>query len=385
MASLDRRTMMASGAWLWAALLAGPAPARAAGEGELVYIGMHGDKIHAARFDPANGDLTMIGPVAGNPRPTWAIRHPALPIVYFNEEAGNDGASQGGIQALKVDRKTGAVTSISEVRAGGGGTTHLWLDGPSMTLLAVNYGGGSLATIPVHPDGTLGEVTSLTQFAGSGPHRRQGSPHPHGVSVDPSRKWVLVTDLGADRIWVLPFDGKARKVGAFDPAAQEHYATAAGAGPRHMAYHPNGRFIYVVEELTAMVDTFGWNSSTGLLTKLQSLSTDDPSYKGDKSAAEVVVSKDGRFVYVTNRGDHMIVVHSVDQDSGVLTQVQRISSGGPWPWHFAIHPGGKWMLVANRDASAINLFSIDRQTGKLTNTGKSLSTPTPVHVHLSGL
>ena len=176
-----------------------------------------------------------------------------------------------------------------------------------------------------------------------------------------------------------------RKVGVFSKNALTHYVMPAGSGPRHMAWHPSGRFLYVVEELTANVDVFGLNASTGLLTKLQSLSTDDPAFKGDRSAAEVAVSKDGRFVYTSNRGDHMIVAHAVDTETGMLRQIQRISSGGPWPWHFAIQRDGKTMLVANRDANAVSILAIDRKTGKLSATGREMQSPSPVHVLLSGL
>ncbi len=384
MTLMDRRGFVI-GTVLAGGVAALPTAAFAAGRHELVYVGMHGGQIHAARFNAATGAINLIGPVADNKRPTWGLRHPTLPVIYFNEEAGNDGKGQGGVQAFRVDAATGALTKITDVRAGGGGTTHLWIDSPSQTLFAVNYGGGTMATIPVKADGSLGEVTSLTQFQGAGPHKRQNSPHPHGVSVDPSGQWVLVTDLGSDRIWILPFDRKAGTVGTFDKASPNHFVMPAGSGPRHMAWHPSGRYVYVVEELTANVDLFGFNASSGQLTKFQSLSTDDAAFIGDKSAAEVMVSRDGRFVYTSNRGDHMIVVHAVDRRTGMLTRIQRISSGGPWPWHFVIHPNGKWMLVANRDANALAILSIDRRTGKLVPTDKKLTTPSPVHVLLSGL
>ena len=361
------------------------AQAAPAVRGELVYIGMHGGKIHAARFDPRSGDLTALGPVADNLRPTWGVVHPTLPVIYFNEESGNDGKSQGGVQALRIDRQSGSVTKISDVRAGGGGTTNLWFDRASNTILAVNYGGGSLVTMPVNADGTLGAIISQVQFTGSGPLRRQSSPHPHGVMVDPSGHYVLVSDLGADRIWVLPFDRKTRAIGADDPAQSRHFVLAPGSGPRHMAWHPGGRWLYLANELTANVDTFAWDARAGRLRRVQELSTDDPAYKGEKSAAEVAVSRDGRFVYVSNRGDHMIVVHAVNQRTGALTQIQRIASGGPWPWHFAIHRSGRWMLVANRDADAITVLAINPRTGLVRATGKSMATPKPVFVGLTSL
>lgn len=353
--------------------------------GQLVYIGMHGDKITAARFDSAKGTLESIGPVAGNARPTWGLRLPGQPVIFFNEEAGNGGDAQGGVQAYRVNTATGALDKISDVRAGGGGTTHLWYDAPSRTMLVANYGGGSLATIPVGADGTLGAVASLTKFIGSGPHKRQGSPHAHGVSVDPSGKWALVSDLGSDRVWVLPFDRKTGKVGAYDATSPQHYVAPFGTGPRHMAWSPVRPVLYVADELTADVDTLAWDAAKGRLTLVQSLSTNADGFKGEASASEVAVSRDGRFVYVANRGDSMVVVHKVDPKTGALTRIQRQPSGGSLPWHITLDGTGRWLLAANRDSNRVNVLAVNPATGMLSDSGHSLETKQPVHVLMSGL
>ncbi len=381
--ALGRRALLAAALAFGGSGLVGAAPAPA--KGELVYIGMHGTKIRAARFDARTGAMTTIGDVAENLRPTWAVNNPRLPVIYFNEEAGNDGKSLGGVQAFRVDRKSGALTKISDVRAGGGGTTHLWFDAPSNTLLAVNYGGGQLVAIDVKRDGSLGGIVSQVQFTGSGPSPRQKSAHPHGVVVDPSGKWLLVSDLGSDKIWVLPFDRRTRKIGTDDAANPHSLAFPGGTGPRHILFHPSGRWLYLAEELTANVATIGWDARTGRLTPRQSLSTDDPAFTGAKSVGEIAVSRDGRFVYASNRGDHAIAVHAVNPRDGTLTRIQRLPSGGPWPWHIALHSSGRWLVAANRDADALTLFKVDPRSGKLTNAGNALSTPKPVHVDFTGL
>lgn len=352
--------------------------------GELVYIGMHGTQIHAARFDIKSGDMTMIGPVADNPRPTWAVMHPDKPIVYFDDNSGEEGKSEGGVQTLRINARTGTLTQIGNMRAGGAGTTHLWLDRPSMTMLAANYSGGSISSMRILKDGTLGKPASVIKLTGSGPHRRQASPHAHGITVDPSGKFALVADLGSDRIFVFPFDRKTGTLGQDDPANSRHYVVTAGSGPRHLAFHPDGRTLYLINELTADIEVLDWNAKSGRMKLIQKLATNAPGFAGTTSAAEIAVSADGRFVYSSNRGDHTLVVHSVDSRTHKLSQIQRISSGGLLPWHFVLHKSGKWMLVSNRDSESLNLFVVDKKTGMLSNSGKSLKTPNPVFAIFAG-
>jgi len=363
-----------------------PAAARAAqsAPAELVYFGSYNEKIVGARFDPTTGTLQTIGPVAGNLRPTWGIALPHKHVVFFNEQVGPTPDAPGGIQAYRVATKTGQLTKISDVRAGTSGTTFLHYDAVSHSLLAANYAGGALARFPVHRDGSLGELTSLTKFSGTGPNRRQASAHAHGVSIDPSRHWVLVTDLGSDMIWVLPFDGKSGAVGAYDPAALQHFHAAAGSGPRHMEWNPKRPILYVINELTARVDSFAWDAAKGQLKLIQSLLTDLADFKGEPSASEIAVSPDGRFVYVGNRSDSTIVVHRVEPADGTLTQIQRVASGGKMPWHFTLHASGRWMLVANRASDSVNVLARDRATGLLKDSGNSLSTPSPSGAVLAG-
>lgn len=374
---IGRRTLIGA---TFAAMVA-PAPVLAGPRRtDLIYIGMQGDTIHAARFDPRTGDLTGIGPVAQGLRPTWAVRHPTLPVLYFTDEAGNDGASQGGVVAYRVDPRSGALMIIGNVRAGGGGTTHLAFDRRSSTLLSANYGGASSATIPVGGDGVPGAATSVLHMTGSGPHRRQAAPHPHCAWTDPAGRFALVADLGTDKVWVLPFDGPDQKYGSEDPAAHASYISPPGSGPRHIAAHPDGRTLYLITELSAEIQTLNWDAATGVLEHRQTVSLNSPGFAGAGSGAEIAVSRDGRFVYASNRGENSLVVYAVDRRAKTLTQVQSLPSGGDKPWHFAIHPGGRWLLVANRDANAVRVFRIDR-SGRLSDTGRTLASPTPVHVH----
>lgn len=343
-----------------------------------VYVGMHGSEIRLGRFDSRSGALAMEGPVASVPRPTWTIRHPRLPILYAVTEEGNDGSKNGSIIAFHIDPKSGALTKLNAVDAGGGGTTYLAIDPRSMTLIAANYAGGSVATFPILKDGSLGAVVSVVAAKGSGPHRRQMTAHAHSVSVDPSGRFVLAADLGADRLFVYPFDGKAHAILPDAPGKERHFIAQPGSGPRHFAFHPRGRFLYLINELTTQVQVFGWDAPAGRLSLLQTLSTNSPDHKGDSSASEILVSADGRFVYAGNRGENSLLVYAVDPRNGTLSPVQRIGSGGDVPWGFAFDPSGRWLLVANEKSDRINIFAIDRRTGHLRDSGQSASSPKPV-------
>lgn len=343
-----------------------------------VYVGMHGSEIRLGRFDPKSGALAMEGPVASVPRPTWTIRHPRLPVLYSVNEEGNDGSKNGSIRAFRIDPKNGALAMINEVDAGGGGTTYLAIDPRSMTLIAANYAGGSVATFPILKNGSLGPAASVIAATGSGPHRRQNKAHAHSVAVDPSGHFVLAADLGADRLFVYPFDGRTHALRPDASGKARHFVGRPGSGPRHIAFHPDGRFLYLINELTAEVQAFGWDASTGHLSLLQTVATNSPDHEGDSSASEILVSADGRFVYAGNRGENSLLVYAVDRRKGTLSLVQRIGSGGEVPWGFAFAPDGRWLLVANEKSDRISIFAIDRRTGRLRYSGQSATSPKPV-------
>jgi 6-phosphogluconolactonase len=360
-----------------APVLAKPAP-------EVIYIGQHGTTIQAARFNPVDGTLGLIGPVADSRRSTWALAHPRLPIVYFNEDPPADQEPSGGVMAYGIHATTGALTKLSDQRVGGAGTTHLWFDKASNTILAANYGAGSLVTLPVKPDGTVGAPTSTVKFTGSGPHKRQASSHAHGVSVSPDGHWALVTDLGADRVWVVPFDRQTGKLGALDLASPHHAVLPAGSGPRHMVWSASGQYLYVLTELTASLLTYRWDGAKGQLALVDSQSTDAAGYTGDKSASEIAISRDGRFLYTGNRGDNTLVVFALNGATGAAKMVQRLSSGGLMPWHFTLHASGRWVLVANRGSDSVNVLARDPKTGMLSATANKVSVTFPVQVFSRG-
>lgn len=359
---------------------------------ELVYIGTHGsDKsqqqqgkispqgIYAARLDPKTGYLAPLGLQVELERATWLVTHPSLPVIYTVADSGGGMSAESRIHSYALDAASGKLTQINEVGAGGLDATHLGLDAASMTLFVANHGSGAVSALPLQLDGSLGKVASSQQDYGTGPHPRQKTPQAHGVAVDPSHRYVLVADFGADRIFVYHFDGATRTL---TPAQTPYEPTPPGAGPRHLVFNPDGKFLYLDTELTAELRAYRWDASQGRLHLVQALSPYPAGYSGgEKSAGEIALSGDGRYLYVSLRGDQdSIVVYAVNKQAGTLKEIQRVASQGKTPWSFGIDRTGHWMLVTNEGFSSVTEFSIDSTTGKLNATPESLSIPKPVTV-----
>ena len=344
---------------------------------ELVYVGTMQSQIDALRFDTSTGKLTAIGPAAQGLKSTWVQAHPQLPILYAVDD---DSAKEGSITAYAVDRATGALNKIDASLTGGRGTTFLRFDSPSMTLFGANYNSGSVSSVAVNPDGSVGALISTIAETGSGPNRRQASAHAHSVVVDPSGRYALVPDLGADRVFIYRFDQKTHTLSQDDGAESHAFVAQPGSGPRHIEFGANGQFVYLLTELSAEVLVLRWDASQGRLTLVQSVPTSRPEFQGAKSNAEIALSHDGRFVYVEDRGENELVAYRVDQNSGELSEIQRISSGGEKPWGFGVDSSGKWMLVANQHSGKVNVFSIDLISGMLADTGQSADVTAPTSI-----
>jgi 6-phosphogluconolactonase len=375
---IARRSLLAVTLGASAAYL--PPLRAAASEGVRVYIGTQGDAPQTGWFDLASGRITLESPPANIARPSWIVRHPLRPILYVASEVGGEGAQHGSVFALRADRGTGALTILSQVDAGGGGTAHLSVDGGSMTLFGANYGAGSVASFPILQDGSLGPAASIIAAKGSGPSPRQTRPHAHCVGVDPSGRFLLSADLGTDRLYVYPFDGSTHRIMEDAPGTNRHYAAPPGSGPRHFAFHPDGRRLFLINELSADVQTLAWNARAGRLTPLSTASVNSPDHRGDTSASEILVSRDGRFVYAGNRVESSLIVFALDRRSGALSIVQRIASGGAVPWAFQFDPTGRWLLVANQKSDRVSVFSVDRRTGRLRDSGQAIEISRPVSI-----
>ena len=359
------------------ALLGGCAtpPAASCSSATLAYVGTDGGLLQALRLDACAGRLTDLGTVAQLTKPRWSVANPTSTVLYVADDiAGKDGR----VVAFAVNRDTGALRKMNDGDAGGIGTTHLWLDAPSSTLIAANFFSGSATTLPLNADGSVGAVASTLEETGSGPTKRQTKAHAHGIALDPTGHWALVSDLGADRVFVYGFDRTTHALAPDDAAHPRAFAVAPGSGPHHAAFSADGRFVYVLDELSADVQVLRWDARDARLAPVQSLAISSEQYKGAKSGAEIAVSRDGRFVYVEDRGEGTLVVYRADAATGELSLLQRAPSGGDKPWGFAIDPSGRWMLVAN--AARVSLFAIDAATGALSDTGQSVDSATPLSI-----
>ncbi|WP_307844316.1 lactonase family protein [Actinospica acidithermotolerans] len=345
---------------------------------ELVYVGAwQGTQVFAAWFDPAHGTLDPVGAVA-DITSNWTTTHPTLPVLYV---AGADLA--GSVTPYTIDAATGALTphgaavGTAPSNTAGGGLAFITVDQPSNTLLVANFAAGLAAAIPIERDGTLAALASSVQDTGSGPNPRQTGPHAHDTVVSPDGRYVLIPDFGADRVFIRRFDRKRHELSADGVPGDGYYATAAGSGPRRIVFHPGGHTAYLVNELAADIQTLAWDPTGATLTLRQDLSTDSAAFTGTKSAAELAINRDGRFVYVSNRGENTLLVYAADPATGLLTLIQRTAPGGTSPWSFALHSSGRWLLVANLVSDTVNVFSVDQSVGTVTDTGASVSIPSP--------
>ena len=349
------------------------------GQGDLIaYIGTYTRQnskgIYAWRFQPSTGKLTSIGLAGETSNPSFLAVHPNQKFLYAVNENG-----QGTVTAFSIDPATGNLTMLNQVSSHGNGPCHVALDKSGKWLFIANYGSGSIAAYPVGADGKLGEASATVQHKGSSvvPSRQRG-PHAHSANLSPDGKFLLVTDLGLDQVLTYKLDpGK----GSLDPGDPPFTKTAPGVGPRHLAFHPNGKFAYVCNEIVSTVTAFGYNAANGSLQELQSVSLLPKDVTvANNSAAEIAVHPNGRFLYASNRGHNSVAVFAIDAAKGTLTLIDNTSTEGKTPRNFAIDPTGGYLFAANQDAGGVVVFRIDQKTGKLSATGEKLDAPFPVCV-----
>jgi 6-phosphogluconolactonase len=363
---------------------AGLAAEKAAGPSDFfVYFGTYtGPKskgIYRARFDATTGKLSTAELAVAAPDPSFLAVPARGGFLYAIDEKSDPAKTPGrGVSAFALDRRTGALRLLNQQEVGGRGPAHVTLDATGRCVLVANYGAGSIASLPVAADGRLGPAASTIKHTGSGANPgRQKEPHAHMMLVSPDNRFALCADLGIDKVMIYQLDPAKATLTANSPAFA---AVPPGSGPRHLVFHPNGRFVYVINEILCTMTVFRYEAANAAMTELQTVSTlraGETVQKG-QSTAEVLIHPTGRFLYGSNRGHDTIVVYAVDPRSGKITLVQHEPTQGKTPRHFALDPTGKWLLAENQQSDSVVVFAIDTATGKLTPTGQTVEVPAPV-------
>jgi len=307
------------------------------------YTGAKSQGIYVSRFDSAMGKLSAPELAAEAKNPSFLAVHPTEKYLYSVGEVNESQGKRGGaVNAFAIESKTGKLTPLNQQTSGGTGPCHVSVDASGKCALVANYGSGSIAALPIHADGKLGEAATTIQHTGSSINpARQTKPYAHFIVPSPDHRFALVCDLGMDKVMIYQLDAAAAKLTTNLPPFA---VVAPGSGPRHLAFSPDGKFVYVISEMKLTVTTFTYDAKTGAMTELQTLSTlpSDHAATDKDSCAEIAVHPSGKFVYGSNRGQDSVAVFAVDAKTGKLTLVQHESTHGNTPRHFAIDPTGRW-------------------------------------------
>jgi 6-phosphogluconolactonase len=326
-----------------------------------------GSGITRCLFDADTGSLTAPELAVAAPDPSFFVVSGDRRHLY----ACHSG-TPGGVGAYRLDAPTGSLQALAHHVSQGRGPSQLSLDRSGRFVLAANYGGGYLEVLALTPEGAFGPQTAFVEHTGSSVHpERQTRPYVHCVLSDPTNRYILAADLGTDEVVVYAFDDTSGLV-----ASRETLRVHPGSGPRHLAWHPNGRFLYLIEELSNEVTVIEWDARAGHLFSRQTISTLPDQYDRDNTAAEVLVHPNGRYLYASNRGHDTIMTCRIAND-GRLTVQERVSSGGRTPRYLAFDGTGQWLVAANCDSDSLAVFNIDARTGLLTGPLSILSISRP--------
>jgi 6-phosphogluconolactonase len=296
-------------------------------------------------------------------------------LFCANEINSFQGTPSGAVSAFAIDPATGKLKFINQRASMGAGPCHLTLDKTGKNLLVANYASGSVAVLPIGVDGELGEATSVMQDAGKGPNpARQEGPHAHCTMLSPDNRFAFCCDLGIDKVMIYKFDAENGKLIPNKPAFVQ---LTPGSGPRHLVFHPNGKFAFLISELASTITTFAYDRNKGALHELQTVSSLPAWYHDYNKAAEIAVTPSGKFLFASNRGDDAIVLFAIDPKKGTLTWVEEQKTGGKTPRQFGIEPSGRCLVVGNQDSDTVLVCGIDEINGRLKPSPSLTPVPSP--------
>ena len=346
---------------------------------EIMYVGTYSirgsEGVYVFSFDRKAGTMKQIQTVANAKSPSFLALHPSGKYLYSVNEAAN---KTGGVSSYVVNQKTGELRYLNSQPSQGVNACYVSIDQTGKTAFVANYTSGSLGVLPINADGSLIAPTDSIQDSGKGANpQRQEGPHVHSATVGPGNRFLYVADLGTDKLHILAIDPKTSTV---KPATMPFVTVKPGSGPRHFAVHPNGKYAYLVEELTSSVAVFSRDPKTGALTMMQdNVPTLPNGFSGQNTSADIHLDSSGKFLYQSNRGANTLAIFSIGTD-GMLTKVADQPVEGKTPRNFMIDPKGEFVFVANQDTDNVTIFRRDKKTGTLTYTGNSVSVPAPVCV-----
>ncbi|HVU27313.1 MAG TPA: lactonase family protein [Verrucomicrobiae bacterium] len=341
------------------------------------YTGAKSKGIYVSSFDSASGKLSAPELAVETVNPSFLAISPDRQFLFaVNETEHFKGQLGGGVSAFKMDTQTGKLKFLNQQLSGGANPCHIVTDAAGKFVFVANYGSGNMEVLPVQSDGSLGAPVTLMQHHGSSVNKsRQEGPHAHCVALDADNR-VYVCDLGLDKVMVYHLETSGELTTNEVPFAQ----LKPGSGPRHIIFHPDGKYAYVISEMGSTLTAFAYDAKSGALKEIETVSTLPADFHGYSVGAEVAIHPSGKFIYASNRGHNSIAVFAIDEITGRLTLVQHQSTLGKTPRGFAIDPTGRCLIAANQDSDNVVVFHIDESTGKLTETGQSFEVGKPVDV-----
>lgn len=379
---LTRRTFVAA---TTGALAASALPVSMVGAAEgkkvLAYLGTYtggkSEGIYVAEFDTATGKLSEPKLAAKTVQPSFVAIHPSGKFLYAANETDNfQGKKAGAITAYAI-QDDGTLKQLNQQTSSGAAPCHLVVDKTGKNVLAANYTGGNVCVYAIEPSGELGKQTAFVQHMGSSVDpARQEAPHAHSINVDAANRFALAADLGLDKVLIYKFDADKGTLAPNDPPAG---LNPKGGGPRHLAFHPSGKYAFVNNEMLSSVTVFAYDAEKGALKELQTISTLPEEVKGN-STAEVAAHPNGKFVYVSNRGHNSIAIFQVDPATGKLTAAGHQGNDIKIPRNFGIDPTGQWLVVCNQEGNSVIVFKIDQSSGALAPTESKIEVGNPVCV-----
>lgn len=333
------------------------------------------DGIYVYRFNPNKNESTLVSSTKDVSNPSFLVVSPDQKYVYaVNEDHGDNG---GSVSAFALDKTKGTLTLINKVPSGGDDPAHIAIDSTGKYVIVANYSGGNIAVFKTNADGSLSNAVQTIAHDGYGVNvQRQEMPHPHCVLFSPDQRFVFVTDLGNDRLYRYKFD-PTDAAAPLKPTDPLYTTVTDGYGPRHLVFNPNGKVLYMLCELSGQIVVYNYNPADGSVTEAQTIASDNTGGKGDKGSAEIDITKDGRFLYTSNRVTENDIAMFKAATDGKLAENGH-QAVNPHPRHFMIDPTGRFLLVASRDGNTIQIFIINKNFGLLQDTNVKIDVPQPV-------